>query len=68
MKLLRPIGLFFSLTSAVLAFAAEEPTETQETIHIEAIKPGVVQYEYEKSGIVTITNEFLVRYQGILAR
>src|SRR6266849_8951044 len=64
MKLLLPIGLFFSLTRGVLTFAAEEPTETQETINIEAIKPGVVQYEYEKTGIVTITDEFLVRYKG----
>ena len=64
MKLLRPIGTFFSLTRAVLSFAAEAPTETQETINIEAIKPGVIQYEFEKTGVVTITDEFLVRYKG----
>src|SRR6266567_4801241 len=64
MKLLLPIGLFFSLTRAVLSFAAEEPTETPEAIHIEAIKPGSVQWEFEKTNIITITDEFLARYKG----
>src|SRR5947207_3204888 len=63
MKLLRLIGLFLSLTRGVSAFAAEEPAENEETIYIEAIKPGAVQWEYEKTGIITITDEFLARYK-----
>ena len=64
MKPLRPIGLFLVLTRGVLSFAAEEPAESQETIYIEAVRPGAVQYEYEKTGIVTVTDEFLARYKG----
>jgi lipopolysaccharide assembly outer membrane protein LptD (OstA) len=64
MKSLRTIGLFFSLTGGLMTFAAEEPAETQETIFIEAVSPGVVRYEYATSGIITITDAFLIRYKG----
>src|SRR2546425_12836675 len=55
MKSLRAIGLLLSLTRGVLVFAAEEPPDSQETINIEAVKPGAVDYDYEKTGIITIT-------------
>src|SRR5688572_13641373 len=64
MKLLRLTGLFVSLTRGVMTFAAEETAEFQEAIHIEAVKPGTVRWEYEKTGIVTLTDEFLARYKG----
>ena len=55
MKSLCPIGLFLALSRGVLSFAAEAPPESPETINIEAVKPGAVDYDYEKTGIVTIT-------------
>ena len=55
MKSLRPIGLFLALSRGVLSFAAEAPPESPETINIEAVKPGAVDYDYEKTGIITIT-------------
>src|SRR5439155_16740893 len=36
----------------------------QETIDIQAITPGAVLYEYEKTGMVIITNDFVARYKG----
>src|SRR5262245_56209057 len=55
MKSLRSIGLLLALTRGVLSFAAEEPPESPETIVIEAIQPGAVQYDYEKTGVVSIS-------------
>jgi hypothetical protein len=63
MKLLRLIGLFLSLTCGVLTFAAEEPTESQETIVIEAVNPGEVEWRYG-TNVITIPDAFMARYKG----
>ncbi|PYM12171.1 MAG: hypothetical protein DME18_12095, partial [Verrucomicrobia bacterium] len=64
MNVARPIFFLLLLSSAVFSSAAREPTEDEEVLDIQAIKPGEVHYDYGKTGIVVITNDFVVRYKG----
>ena len=64
MNVARPIFFLLLLLSAVFSSAAREPTEDEEVLDIQAIKPGEVHYDYGKTGIVVITNDFVVRYKG----
>ncbi|HXT40292.1 MAG TPA: LPS assembly protein LptD [Candidatus Angelobacter sp.] len=63
MKRLLSIPLCFLLMAPLLSEAAEEKTGDPETIDIEAVKPGEIEYNYEK-GVCVITNDFVIRYKG----
>ena len=64
MHLPRPICCLLMLLSVVRTWAAEEPSVEQDSMDIQALQPGEVRFDYEKTGVVVITNDFVVRYKG----
>ena len=64
MNLGRPICCLLVLLSAIRAWAAEDPSLDHESMDIQALQPGEVSFDYEKTGVVVMTNDFVVRYKG----